>query len=112
MVTVVVNARFCDKVHKISTTLRDDGDLDLKVESDCEHVMLYAQNIGSTISMMDVTERDGSKVFDPTNQEPLTLTCLAPIAILDAAWLELGMMSKNRALQIKSDEISFEGLYD
>ena len=108
MATVVVNARFCDKVHRISATLRDDGDLDLKVESDCDHVMQYAESIGPVISMMDVTEREGSRVFDPENQKPLTMTCLAPIAILDAAWLELGMMSKNRAKQIGSDEISYE----
>ena len=110
MATVVVNARFCDKVHRISAILRDDGDLDLKVESDCDHVMQYAENIGPVISMMDVTEREGSRIFDPENQKPLTMTCLAPIAILDAAWLELGMMSKNRALQIKSDEISYEAI--
>ena len=112
MATVVVNARFCDKIHRISVILREDGDLDLHVDSDCGHVTQYVDNIGSVISMADVTDRDGSKVFDPKNQEPLTLTCLAPIAILDAAWLELGMMSKSRALQIKCDEISFEGLDD
>lgn len=112
MVTVTVKARFCDKTHRISAKLRDDGDLDLHIESDCEHVVQYGDNIGGVISISDVTEREGSKVFDPTVQEPLTLTCLAPIAVLDAAWLELGMMSKNRALQIKSDEINFEGLDD
>lgn len=108
MASVVVNARFCDKVHRITVTLRDDGDMDLVVDSDCEHVMQYAEAIGPTITLADVTERESSRIFDNEIQKPLTLTCLAPIGILDAAWLELGMMSKNRALQIKSDDISFE----
>lgn len=108
MATVVVKARFCDKTHRVTVKMRDDGDLDLIVDSDCEHVALYGENIGPVISMADVTDREGSRVFDPKVQEPLTLTCLAPIAILDAAWIEMGMMSKHRALEIKSDEICFE----
>ena len=108
MATVVVKARFCDKTHRVTVKMRDDGDLDLIVDSDCEHVALYGENIGPVISMADVTDREGSRVFNPKVQEPLTLTCLAPIAILDAAWIEMGMMSKHRALEIKSDEICFE----
>ena len=108
MATVVVKARFCDKIHRVTVKMRDDGDLDLFVESDCEHVMQYAENIGPVITMADVSDREGSKVFDKDVQEPLTMTCLAPIAVLDAAWLEMGMMSVNRAKQIGSDEICFE----
>ncbi|MGN1044930.1 MAG: DUF6951 family protein [Candidatus Methanomethylophilaceae archaeon] len=112
MATVVVNARFCDKVHRVTVTMRDDGDLDLHVESDCEHVMQYAENIGPVMTMADVTEREGGKVMDPEMQKPLTLTCLAPIAVLEAAWLELGMMSKNRAKQVGSDELDYRRLDD
>ena len=112
MATVVVNARFCDKVHRITVTMRDDGDLDLHVESDCEHVMQYAENIGPVITMEDITDRENGKVMDSEVQKPLTLTCLAPIAVLEAAWLETGMMSKNRAKQIVSDELNYGCLDD
>lgn len=112
MTTVIVKARFCDKVHRISVKMRDDGDMDLVVESDCEHVVQYGENIGPIITMSDIVEREGSAIFDQKNQEPLTMTCLAPIAVLDAAWLEMGMMSKNRALEIGSDEICFEAVND
>jgi hypothetical protein len=108
MATVIVKARFCDKTHRVSVNMCDNGDLNLHIESDCDHVMQYAENIGPVITMTDVTDRCSSRIFDENVQEPLTMTCLAPIAILDAAWLELGMMSVNRAKQIGSDEISFE----
>lgn len=112
MSTVVVKARFCDKTHRITVRARDDGDLDLIILSDCEHVLQYAENIGPTITLSDVTEREGSIIFDTDAQRPLTMTCLAPIGILDAAWLELGMMSKSFALKVKSDEISYEEVND
>lgn len=108
MATVIVKMKFCDKTHRITVDMKDDGDLSLKIESDCSHVMDYAELLGDTITMADVTDRDGSKVLSPESLRPLTLTCLAPFGVLDAAWLEMGMMSKNRAREIGEDVISYE----
>ena len=108
MATVIVKMKFCDKTHRITAELKDDGDISIHIESDCDHVMDYAKILGDTVTISDVTDRDGSKVLSPESLQPLTLTCLAPFGVLDAAWLELGMMSKNRAREIGEDVISFE----
>ena len=72
------------------------------------HVREFAQYLGKTITVGDVTDREGSKLFDPEVLKPLTLTCLAPKGVIDAAWLELGMLSKSRAKAVGGNEISYE----
>ena len=40
------------------------------------------------------------------------MTCLAPNGIINAAWLETGMMSKKLAKDVKENVISFERVDD
>ena len=108
MVSVIVKSRFCDKTHRIDVSMKDDGDLSVHIDSDCENVKDFAKLLGDTLTLPDVTVREVSKLFDPQIVQPLTLTCLVPTGILDAAWLEMGMMSASRAKLVKSDEISYE----
>ena len=108
MVTVLVRMKFCDYVHKVDVNLNDAGELDVHIESECTHVMDFAEKLGGTITMDDVTQREGSKLFDPEVLAPLTMTCLVPNGVLDAAWLELGMLSKSQAKKVGGNEISYE----
>ena len=108
MATVVVRMNFCSKTHRITVTARDDGDMDLTVDSDCPEVMTYAERIGKVITMEDVTDINTSKVLSPENLSTITLTCLAPNGILNAAWLECGMMSPKMAKEVKENTVSFE----
>lgn len=108
MATVVVKMKFCDKTHKIDVSMRDDGDLDVHIDTDCENVKAFAEKLGPVLTMADVTEREGSKFSDPEILEPLTLTCLTVNGVMDAAWLEMGMLSKSRAKEVGSNEVSYE----
>ena len=108
MVSIIVKSKFCDKTHRIDVSMKDDGDLSVHIDSDCDNVKDFAKLLGDTLTIPDVTVRELSKLFDPQITQPLTMTCLVPTGILDAAWLEMGMMSKSRAKLVKSDEISFE----
>jgi len=108
MATVVVRMNFCGKTPRITVEQKDDDGLSLKVESDCPEVMYYAQSIGDTITMEDVTSLETSKVLSPENLSKITLTCLAPNGILNAAWIETGMMSASLAKQVKENTVSFE----
>lgn len=110
MATVLVKMNMCGFTHRITVTMKEDGDLDVHIVSPCEHVREFAKNLGRTISVGDVTDRNGSRVFDHEVLQPLTLTCLAPKGVIDAAWLELGMMSKSRAKEVGGNEISYEEL--
>lgn len=107
MATVIVDMAFCDKKHKITAKLREDGDLDIHIASDCMHIREYAEKLGETITVMDVTDRNGSRVYDPEICSAASATCLVPPGIINAAWLELGMLSGSRAKQIHANCVRF-----
>ncbi len=97
--------RTCSKTHKVTVDL-DGADLKVHIDSDCEHVREYAEKL-TTITIEDVTDRNGSKVFDPEIAKSLSLPCLVPNAVINAAWMELGMLSKNLAARSHSNDIVF-----
>jgi hypothetical protein len=45
-----------------------------------------------------------------TAEMPLTPTCLVPVAVMNACWLENGMISKNLAREMGKMEIIFDKL--
>jgi hypothetical protein len=108
MATVLVKMNFCDFTHRITVTQNADGDLDVKIESECENVRDFANKLGGRITMEDVTVREGSRLFDSEVLAPLTMTCLVANGVLDAAWLELGMLSQSTARKVGGNEISYE----
>ena len=108
MATVLVKMNFCSFTHRVTVTMNGEGNLDVDIESPCEHVRDFAEKLGKTITMDDVTVREGSRLFDPEIVKPLTLTCLVPNGVLDAAWLETGMMSRSMAKKVGGNEISYE----
>ncbi len=112
MAVVVVKMNFCKKTHKITVKMKDDGNLSLHVATDCPEVKYYAECLGDTITMEDITSIPTSKILCPENLEKVTMTCLAPNGIINAAWLETGMMSKRLAKEVGENVISFEHVDD
>lgn len=104
MATVEVNMNTCDKKHRITVKMRDDGDLDVIIESNCKNVQQYAKNL-TRITMEDATDFCSSKIVDRDVRMPLSVPCLVPIGVFDAAWLELGMLSKTLCKRIHSNEV-------
>ncbi len=86
--------------------MRDDGNLDVRIVSDCPHVKDYAEKL-KTISMNDVVSFAGSKVVDPEIRASLSVPCLTPIAVFEAAWLELGMLSVSLSKRVGNNSVSF-----
>ena len=112
MAIVVVHMNFCKKTHKITVKQKDDGDFYLHVASDCPEVKDYAKMIGDTLTLEDLTDMHNSKIFSYDNLERVTPTCLAPNGIINAAWLEAGMMSKNLAKEVGQNVVDFEKVDD
>lgn len=108
MAVVVVKMKFCNKTHKITVKMKDDGDLSLHVATDCPEVKYYAECLGDTLTMDDIMDISTSRVLSPENLKKVTMTCLAPNGIINAAWLETGMMSKKLAKEVGENVISFE----
>lgn len=112
MAIVVVHMNFCKKTHKITVKQKDDGDFYLHVASDCPEVKDYAKMIGDTLTLEDLTDMRNSKIFSYDNLERVTPTCLAPNGIINAAWLEAGMMSKGLAKEVEENVVDFRKVND
>lgn len=108
MAKVEVNMRTCQKHHVIEVTMNDEGNLDVKIQSDCPHVREYAEKL-TEITLDDVTSFAGSKVVDPDVRASLSVPCLVPNAVFDAAWIETGMLSKNLCNKARSNDIVLDG---
>ncbi len=93
MSRITVNMRTCDHVHHIEVIPTDDGDFDVHIESDCPHVVQYGEKLGR-LSMEDALDFCTSRINDPEIRQPLSATCLCPIGVMNALWLECGMLTK------------------
>ncbi len=104
--TVVAHMKTCSKTNKVTVWTLDNGNLGVKIVSDCPHVRDYAEKL-KEISIDDVVSFAGSKVVDPDIRASLSVPCLTPIAVFEAAWLELGMLSKNLVNNVGENSVSF-----
>ena len=62
-----------------------------------DHIIPYAVD--------DVVNFSESKVVDPVCRETLSVPCLVPIGVFDAAWIELGLLSKSLGKKAHSNEV-------
>lgn len=106
MALIKVNMGLCEYTHMVKVTMRDDGLLDVNIESECDKVREYGEQLG-TISMADLGNITLSRIMDPMIVEHLTPTCLAPVAVFNAAWLESGLMSRSLALSVGTVGMEF-----
>ncbi len=105
---VKVNMRTCHKTTLVTAELLEDGEtIKINLASDCENIKNYAKLIGDTISLTDCTDYPSSKIFADENRMILSMPCLVPSAIMNAAWMEVGMLSKSLAKDAKTNDNEF-----
>ncbi len=94
--------------HETWVTAEMDGEdrLIVRIESDCTNVMNYAERLGS-VTMDDINEQRGSRILTAAEDGILTPTCLVPVAVMNACWVEAGMISKRLAIKEGSISIHF-----
>lgn len=102
-VKALMNA--CERTATVRVTLREDGDLDVVIETDCDVVKGYAERLGGKITQMDVYNFQQSKINQDGIRGNLTATCLVPNAIYNAAFLEMGMMTRSLAKKVGKNEV-------
>lgn len=105
--TVIADMKVCGKTNKVTATMKGDGTIDIQIESDCPNIKHYASII-TNVTLDDVVNMEGSKVVNPKNRASMSAPCLTPNAVLAAAWLELGMLSKSRVGMVGSNNLVFE----
>lgn len=103
---VKVNMTICAKTHFIEVAQRDDGDFDIRAETDCDNVREFVDMLG-TLTVVDLTDKMNSKIWECFKRARMSANCLVPAALVDAGWMELGMLSKSRALSCGSKSIEY-----
>ncbi len=98
--------RVCGKTHFIKVEMSPEREFKTSVETDCVNVREFFEKLG-TLTMSDLTDKKGSKVWGTFANCRMSPNCLVPAAVLDAAWMEAGLMSKNRAQACGSKSIEY-----
>ena len=106
MAVVKANMRVCDKTHIITAKKCADGDVEIRIESDCPKITSYGERIGK-LSLLDIIDYKNSKINNSEIRGDVSPTCIAPTAIFNAAWLEMDMLSKTLAQRVKENSIEF-----
>ena len=104
---VKVNMNVCGKHTTIEVSQRNDGDFDVKAETDCDNVREFIDMLG-ILSLVDLTDKKASKVWECFKNARMSSDCITPAAVMQAAWIEAGLLSKNLAL--KNHHVSIEYL--
>ncbi len=89
----VIRAEKCDSTVKID------------IECDCEHVRTYNELIDE-VTMEDLINITNTKIIGMA--KVLTPSCLVPCGIMNAAGVEMGLISKSLALRMHELRIIFE----
>lgn len=84
--------------------MRDDGNMDVKIVSDCPNIQEYARNL-TEISADDAMDFGRGKINDPDIRASMSATCLCPLGVVNAAWKEMGMLSKSLCKKVHSNDI-------
>lgn len=103
---VKVDMTLCSHETTIESKDIGDGTVELKFESDCDDVKHYAKLLRSA-APEEYSKIKGSKIIELAEEAGMTPTCLVPVAVFNACWLETGMISKNLAKQMESLCIRF-----
>jgi len=104
--TVKVNMNVCSHCTTVKATQRDDMTYEIEIVSDCPNVKKMAESI-EILDMTDLTDKPNSRLFDIARDSAGSANCLVPAGILHAAWIEAGLISKNRALDVKTNNVEF-----
>lgn len=93
--------KLCSHRTIITASAQSDGSVRVDFESDCEDVQEYAKRL-KKVSQQDYTAVTGSRILDLAAQSGMTPTCLVPVGVFNACWMEVGMISKRLAKDVKS----------
>jgi hypothetical protein len=85
---------------------KEGGSVKIDITSDCDHVMKFAEALGD-LEMKDVMHIRDNRIMKVAGNY-LTPSCLVPCGIMNAARMELGLISKRLAMKKGDLRIVFE----
>lgn len=104
---VKVNMTICGKTTEIMADSSSGSGVKITIKSDCKFVQDFAGEL-TEISMMDLSKRIiENKVYMLASRSNITPTCLVPCGVVNAGWIETGLIAKNLALKEGEIKIIF-----
>jgi hypothetical protein len=103
---VKVVTPICSHETWVTTEMDGEDRIKVRIESDCSNVMNYAERL-QIVTMDDINEQRDSRILTEAQDGILTPTCLVPIAVFNACWVEAGMISKRLAMKESPVAIHF-----
>jgi hypothetical protein len=93
---VRVNMFPCENRTEITAEATDDGNYVVRAISSCEKAHRYVEGLGP-LSLIDLTDKAGSKVFRDFLNGDMSANCLLPSGVMTALWVEAGMIARSMA---------------
>jgi len=106
MATVTAHMRTCGKTHKVTVVMNSEGNFDVNIESDCHKVVLFGERL-KYVTMEDIVDFDNTRLNKREIRGDMSPPCLSPAAVMNAAWIEAGMLSHSLAKRVKENAIEF-----
>ncbi|MFA5311878.1 MAG: hypothetical protein WC375_01010 [Methanomassiliicoccales archaeon] len=103
---VKVHMNICDRITTIEVNASADGTYDVHVISPCAHVREFAKGL-EKLTLTDIIDKKDGKVINRFREVKMSANCSVPAGLLNAAWLEAGMIAQSRARKEKGNEIEF-----
>jgi hypothetical protein len=102
---VSVDEPICGKKVTVTAEKNPSGKIAMVVESDCEHLQTLNENLRE-VGMEDACMGfDQNPIYISARESNLTPTCLVPCAIVNAVWVELGLISRSMTQNEKMREL-------
>ena len=107
MVTEISLNTICGHITKVVAT-KEGKNIHVHIDTNCEKLKKW----GTDFDMETEDLMGGPKTLlaRKTEKAPLTPTCFVPATVMNACWLENGMISKNLARKMGKMEIIYDKL--
>ncbi len=103
---VRVKNNVCNKTSIIEVSMNENCGFDVSIDSDCQNVQRFADFLPS-LTMEDLSDKKNSAVIRTYQEQEMSANCLVPAGILTAAWMEAGMVSKNRFKAVERNCVEY-----
>jgi len=102
---VSVDTPICGKKTMVRVEKNPSGKVAITVASDCEHLQMLKEHLRE-VGMEDACMSfDKNPIYISAIESKLTPTCLVPCAIMNAVWVEFGLISRSMTQDEKMREL-------
>lgn len=106
MTKIKVNMAICGRTTEIIAN-SSESCVKITIKSDCKFVQNFAEKL-TEIGIIDLSKRIiENNVYIQASRSNISPTCLVPCGVINAGWIEMGLISRDLALKEGEIKIIF-----